>query len=129
MPIRLQIIVGIVILLGLTGIFYMVHRKKLNLKYALLWILAGVIVLIMDIFPGILGKISGFLGIELPINMLFFMGFCFSLLLVFGLTIKVSKISDEVKRLTQELAILKYGIEEQDDAEKTETCDDCTGSL
>ena len=111
MPIRLQIIVGIIMILGLTGIFIMVHRGKLNLKYALLWILAGVVGLIMDIFPGI----AAALGIELPINMLFFVGFCFALLLVFGLTIKVSKMSDEVKRLTQELAILKYDIEEKKD--------------
>jgi hypothetical protein len=114
MPIRLQIIVGIIMILGLTEIFIMVHRGKLNLKYALLWILAGFVVL-MDIFPGMLGRIATALGIELPINMLFFVGFCFALLLVFGLTIKVSKMSDEVKRLTQELAILKYDIEEKKD--------------
>ncbi len=116
MPIRLQIIVGIVIAFGLAGIFAMIHKGKLNLKYALLWIFAGVIVLIMDIFPGLLGKTAGLLGIELPINMLFFLGFCFLLLLVFGLTIKVSKMSDEVKRLTQELALLKYDTTEKDDA-------------
>ena len=115
MPIRLQIIVGIIMILGLTGIFIMVHRGKLNLKYALLWILAGVVGLIMDIFPGMSGRIAAALGIELPINMLFFVGFCFALLLVFGLTIKVSKMSDEVKRLTQKLAILKYDIEEKKD--------------
>ena len=72
MPIRLQIIVGIIMILGLTGIFIMVHRGKLNLKYALLWILAGVVGLIMDIFPGMSGRIAAALGIELPINMLFF---------------------------------------------------------
>ena len=112
MSVRLQIIVGIIIFIGLIGIFYMIHRRKLNLKYALLWIFAGSIVLILDIFPEFLGIIARFLGIELPINMLFFLGFCFLILLVFGLTTKVSKMSDEVKRLTQEIAILKYDIEE-----------------
>lgn len=118
MPIRLQIVVGIIMILGLIGMFIMIHRGKLNLKYALLWILAGIVVLILDIFPGALGILAKVLGIELPINMLFFMGFCFALLLVFGLTIKVSKMSDEVKRLTQELAILKYDIEEKKDVAK-----------
>ena len=116
MPIRLQIIVGIVMALGLAGIFTMVHKGKLNLKYALLWILAGIVVLIMDIFPGLLGKITRLFGIELPINMLFFLGFCFLLLLVFGLTVRVSRMSDEVKRLTQELAILKHDTGKGDDA-------------
>lgn len=108
MSVRLQIIVGIVMVLGLMGIFVMVHQKRLNLKYALLWIVAGTVVLLMDIFPALSGKAAKLLGVELPINMLFFMGFCFLLLLVFGLTLKVSKMSDEVKRLTQELAILRH---------------------
>ena len=101
MSVRLQIIVGVVIFIGMVGIFSMVQHRKLNLKYALLWIFAGSVVLILDIFPEFLGIIAKVLGIELPINMLF------------GLTIKVSKISDEVKRLTQEMAILQYDIEEK----------------
>ena len=113
MSVRLQIIVGIVIFIGMVGIISMVQHRKLNLKYALLWIFAGSVVLILDIFPKFLGIIAKVLGIELPINMLFFMGFCFLLMLVFGLTIKVSKISDEVKRLTQEMAILQYDNEEK----------------
>ena len=110
MPLKLQILVGIVLVVAILGIITMVHKKKLNLKYALLWIIVGIIVLILDFCPGLLGKLSELFGIELPINMLFFLGFCFLLLIVFGLTIKVSKMSDEVKRLTQELAILKHDV-------------------
>ena len=47
------------------------------------------------------------LGIELPVNMMFFFGFCFTLLLLFILTVKVSKQEEQLKRLTQELALLE----------------------
>ena len=113
MNLRIQIIIAVVIILALFVIINMIRKKALELRYALTWLAVGVIVLILDIFPGIMGWMSGAMGIELPTNMLFFMGFCFLLMLVFGLTIKVSKISDEVKRLTQEMAILQYDIEEK----------------
>ena len=51
------------------------------------------------------------LGIELPINMLFFLGFCFSLIIIFSLTKTVSDLAHKVKRLTQELALLKRDME------------------
>ena len=50
MSVRLQIIVGIVIFIGMVGIISMVQHRKLNLKYALLWIFAGSVVLILDIY-------------------------------------------------------------------------------
>ena len=50
------------------------------------------------------------LGIELPVNMMFFFGFCFTLLLVFTLTVKVSKQAEQLKRLTQTIALLEENI-------------------
>ena len=76
---RIQIIVALVIVLALIIIIDMIRRKALELRYALAWLLVGFGVLILDLFPGIMERLSAFMGIELPINMLFFWGFCFSL--------------------------------------------------
>ena len=43
-------------------------------------------------------------------NMMFFFGFCFTLLLVFTLTVKVSKQAEQLKRLTQTIALLEENI-------------------
>ena len=107
MSLRLQIIVGILIIVSMLVIGNMVRKKKLDLRYALVWLIVGCVVLIFDIFPSLLGVISGILGVGLPVNMLFFMGFVFSLLIIFTLTVAVSKMSERVKRLTQELALLE----------------------
>lgn len=40
-------------------------------------------------------------------NMLFFLGFCFSLTIIFSLTISASKMSIQIKDLTQEIALYK----------------------
>lgn len=107
MSLRLQIIVGAVIVLSILIIGNMVRKKKLDLRYALVWLMVGCVVLVFDIFPDLLGIVSGALGVGLPVNMLFFLGFVFSLLIIFTLTVAVSKLSERVKRLTQEMALLE----------------------
>ena len=113
MSLRLQIMVGVVIVLALIGIFRQVYSNKLNLRYALIWMLVGIVVLIFDICPTLLVGLTKLLGMELPVNMLFFLGFIFALGILFVLTTRVSRQSDEIKRLTQELALLKHKLEEK----------------
>lgn len=102
---RLQIIVAIAILFALGVIINMIRKRGLELRYALAWLIVGVGVLVLDIFPGIMEKLASILGIYSPVNMLFFLGFCFSLVIIFVLTVAVSRMSIRIKELTQELAL------------------------
>lgn len=111
---RIQIIVAVIIVLALIVIVDMIRRKALELRYALAWLLVGISVLILDLFPGIMEWLSSFMGIELPINMLFFWGFCFSLVLIFGLTMSMSRMSIRIKNLAQELALYEKREEEKE---------------
>lgn len=115
MSFRLQIIIAVLIIACMLIIGNMVRKKKLDLRYALIWLLVGFVVLIFDIFPQILSAVAGMLGIGLAVNMLFFMGFVFTLLIIFTLTISVSKLSDKVKRLTQEVALLEARLEKSEE--------------
>lgn len=111
MSLKTQIIVAVIMVIALTGIANMVRKGALDLKFALSWFAVGIIVLILDIFPGIMSYLVHLLGIELPVNMLFFFGFCFTLFLVFILTVKVSRQSEQLKRLTQEVGLLEERIQ------------------
>lgn len=102
---RIQIIVAVIIVIALIIIINMIRKKALELKYALSWLMVGIGVLILDIFPGIMEWGAEFMGIQLPVNMLFFMGFCFALIIIFILTISVSRMSIRIKNLSQELAL------------------------
>ena len=107
MNIRIQIIVAIFILGALAIIVNMIRKKALELRYALAWLGVVVGVLVLDIFPGLMGIVSKMLGIASPVNMLFFFGFCFSLIIIFVLTIAVSRMSIRIKELAQELALYR----------------------
>ena len=113
MNIRIQIIVGIIVLLALGVIINMIRQKKLELRYALSWLGVGVAILILDCFPQLITWLSRKVGIASPVNMLFFFGFCFSLMIIFVLTVAISRLSIRIKELTQELALFEKRIREE----------------
>lgn len=115
MSINIQLVIGIVAILCVLGICNMVRKNKLDLRYGLIWIVVGIVIVILDFLPKLLSALTKFMGIELPINMLFFLGFCFSLIIMFGLTKTISDLVHKVKRLTQEMAIMQKKIEELTD--------------
>ena len=71
MTLRLQLIVAVAVIVALFYIGNLVRIRRLELKYALIWFLVGVLLLIFDLAPGILDFLTDLLGITLPINMLF----------------------------------------------------------
>lgn len=105
MNIRIQVIIAIVIVLSLCVIVNMIRKKALELRYALAWLFVGIGTLILDLFPGLMTGLSNLMGIKVPSNMLFFLGFCFALIIIFILTIAVSRMSIRIKNLTQEMAL------------------------
>lgn len=110
MSLKIQVIVAVVIVAALIWIANMVRKEVLDIKFALSWLTVGAAVLILDLFPGIMDYLVHLLGIELPVNMMFFFGFCFTLLLLFILTVKVSRQEEHIKRLAQEMALLEEQI-------------------
>ena len=105
MSIRLQIIIAVIIVIALCIIINMIRKKRLELRYALAWLIVGAGVLILDFFPHLIDWVAKTLGIASPVNMLFFLGFCFSLMIIFVLTVAVSRASIRIKELAQELAL------------------------
>ncbi|MCM1160335.1 MAG: DUF2304 domain-containing protein [Roseburia sp.] len=111
MTVKIQIIIGVCLVIGLAAIINMIRRRRLELKYALSWLMAIVFVLVLDCFPTLLTRISLILGIWAPVNMIFFLGFCFSLLIIFTLTVTLSRMSERVRKLSQAVALNEEKIE------------------
>lgn len=109
MNIRIQIIIGIIVVIALIIIINMIRNKRLELRYALAWLFVGVAILVLDCFPKLIDWFAEKLGIASPINMLFFLGFCFSLVIIFTLTVAVSRMSIRIKQLAQEIALYEKG--------------------
>lgn len=102
---KLQIIIAIIVIIALCVIVNMIRKKRLELRYALAWLIVGMGMLILDCFPILITKLADMIGVASPINMLFFLGFGFSLIIIFVLTVAISRVSIRIKQLTQELAL------------------------
>jgi Uncharacterized conserved protein len=113
MTAQLRIILIFMIIITGMLVIRQIKRKNLALKYTISWLFLLFVILIVSIFPGILGWLSGLMGIELPINMVFFLGFIFTLIIMYRLTEAVSKMSSEITELTQKVALLDKEIKEQ----------------
>lgn len=111
MTVKLQIIVGVCLVLALGVIIYMIKKRSLDLKYALSWLIAIVFVLVLDCFPVLLTKLSAALGVWAPVNMIFFLGFCFSLVIIFTLTVMLSRMAERVRKLSQAVALNEEKLE------------------
>lgn len=107
MSFRLQIIIITCMILVLLCIFNLMRKKRLDFKFAIGWIFIDLCIVILSIRPVILEKLSKLLGIASSVNMLFFFGFCFSVAIIFALSMAISKLIDRVKKLSQEIAIIR----------------------
>ena len=72
---QLRIIIIVSMLLALIYIISNIRRQKINFRYGIGWMLVAVLIMLLAIWPQILDLISYALGIAVPVNMLFFMGF------------------------------------------------------
>lgn len=109
---RFMIIMAVILLLGLVILLEMIRKRSLSLRHALLWIVLIVGLALMIFIPGSLSFLAKLLGIYDVMNMVFFLGFLFSLIVTFSLMIATSRNSEKIQKLTQELGMKDYEIRE-----------------
>ncbi|MGA1871603.1 MAG: DUF2304 domain-containing protein [bacterium] len=90
----------------------MVRRRKLREEYSWLWILTGMVLVALVLWYDLLIFLSNLIGAVLPTTTLFIFGIIFLMLISLHYSIKISTLTDHVKKLTQELAILDQEIKE-----------------
>ena len=112
MTIKLQIVIGLAILVVFLILVNMIRRRSLELKYALSWFFVLCALFAFDCAPRLLIVVSEFLGIYAPVNMIFFLGFCFSLVIIFSLTVALSRMSNSVRTLDQMVALNEKRLQE-----------------
>ncbi len=112
MNIRTQILVAAVAIVALIYLINSIRKYKVKLQYTLTWFLLAFGILLFGCFPSLTDAVSNFFGVSTPVNILFFVGFVFLLVMIFSLTKTISYLSGEVKVLVQETAILRHKCEE-----------------
>ena len=98
----------ILIVVSLLTTFYIlkkIRQSKLQIEYAIFWILFAGVLIVFSLFPWLVSMFTRLIGMQLPVNFIF-MFFIFVLLVkMFLMTIELSALENKVKDLTQELAL------------------------
>lgn len=110
LSLRLRIILIVGLVTGLILLLLMIRKRKLSLRYAIMWIAMIVALALMILIPGCLDAIAKLVGIYDVTNMIFFLGFVFSLMMSMALTVSASRNAERIKKLTQQVGIDDYEI-------------------
>jgi hypothetical protein len=102
---RLQLLLHTVIIALVVFFVYLLRKKKLDLKYSLVWIACLLVMAVLVIFPGALQSMAALLSIQTPMYTLFFVSIAVLGCICLSLTVVVSRLSDRLRTLTQNLAI------------------------
>ena len=105
-PSHLRVTLIIVVVSYFLVILYFLKQKALNLKYTLLWLVAGGVMGILVVVPELLARLIRIFGIQDNMNGLFLFCIGFIILILLSLTSIASRQNRKLRTLTQELAIL-----------------------
>lgn len=117
MSIELRVITIILSLCFLLFVGIMIRRRRILLKYSLLWMLLGVLGVLAAVFPGWIFALSSLFGFEKASNFLFAACIVFLMVLSLRLCAVNSRQHLRIKELVQTTSLLEKRIRalEEDD--------------
>ena len=103
-------LLGALVLLAI--IFVFLKKGLMTVKYRLLWLGLSIVLVIFAACPYVVFVLRDILDIEMPVNLVFLLMFCFVLVVLLSLSIAITQLADKCKRLTQENALLEKRVRE-----------------
>lgn len=113
----LRCVLGAGVLLYFILVIYFLKRRLIDLKYSLVWIVAGICLAVLIIAPNVLYALMGAFGISAPVNGLFLVSIGFIIIILMSLTAIVSRQTDKIKQLVQHQALLEKKLREMEERE------------
>jgi hypothetical protein len=104
---RLQIVSILAAGVLLVIVLELVRRRRLLERYALLWLLAALVIMVLAVWRGALETLAHLFGIVYAPNSLFFIAVGFIVVLLLHFSAAVSRLTDQSKVLAQRLSLLE----------------------
>ena len=109
------VVVGIALALFiLVLVFWMLLTRRLREKYAVMWIVIALSVLLLGIFPQLLLWATALLGVQVPANLLFALAITLLLGVSLHLSWELSQAEDEIRRVAEEAALSRAEVDRLD---------------
>jgi hypothetical protein len=112
-PLKVSIAASIASIVLLVIVFELIRSRRLRERYALLWLLTGVVLLVLSAWRGGLNTIARWVGVQTyPPAVLFAIGSLFILVVLLHYSTVISNLSDQNSILAQRVALLEEKLEE-----------------
>ncbi len=111
MELRLRFSLIIAIIFFVIIMIAFIKKDNISIKYSLIWLASCLISIIIILVPQFLERLSKILGFELASNMIFMIAIGVLFAISFSFTIIVSKQTQKIRLLIQEVSMLKSRVE------------------
>jgi hypothetical protein len=91
----------------LAVVIELLRRRRLRERHAVWWLIAGILALIAGVFPATLAWAAHLLGIEVPINLVFFVSIAILFLVSLQHSSEVTQLESKTRALAERLAIVE----------------------
>jgi hypothetical protein len=113
-PLKVSLAATAASLILVLVVFELIRSRRLRERYALLWLLTGIVLVILSAWRGGLNTIAGWLGVRgYPPAVLFAVGLMFVILVLLHYSTVISRLADQNVVLAQRLALLETKLNEQ----------------
>jgi hypothetical protein len=116
-PFRVSIVAAIAAVILLLVILELIRSRRLQERYALLWLLTGIVILVLSAWRGLLANLADLVGIAYPPSALFVLASFFVLTVLLHYSTVISQLSDQNRILAQRLALLEHELRVQAEAD------------
>ena len=107
-PLKVSIAATLASLVLVLVVFELIRSRRLQERYALLWLLTGLVLVVLSAWRGGLNTIAAWLGVRgYPPAVLFAVAVLFILLVLLDYSTVISRLSDQNTVLAQRLALLE----------------------
>ncbi len=107
---KIQIIITVISLSFLFFVIELIRRNRLREQYALLWILTGITIVAISVWPQLLSWLSYLTGMYY-LSIIIVVSFIFLLTIVLHYSVVISSFSEKIIKLSQQISILNYKLE------------------
>ena len=107
-PVKISVAAAIASLLLILIVLELIRGRRLKERYALLWLVTGVVLLVLSAWRGGLNTIAGWLGVATyPPAILFAVATLFIIIVLLHYSTVLSQLDDQNTLLAQRLALLE----------------------
>ncbi|CCE76204.1 DUF2304 domain-containing protein [Clavibacter nebraskensis] len=92
-------------LLAVGVVIERLRRRRLRERHAVWWLVAGIVALVISVFPPLLSGAARFLGVQEPLNLAFFASIVVIFLVCVQFSAELTDLEDKVRRLAEESAM------------------------